>query len=137
MVFGLDPGLASGFIVAEVEAEGRSVLEVYDWGEYPQLAVCARLEEALPTLDVVVCELWRPRGGALKFQPYSLEIIGTARWLTYKAGVEFVLQPPAVKEVYRRNVMDQFPAVGRGKAGHARDALAHVIGWASTRKLTA
>ena len=134
-VVGVDPGKLTGLVFAEVS--GREVVKVTDWRELGPQETCAWLDLVLATsADQVVIEKWLPRGGARTFQPYSLELIGWARGLCWKYGVPLAEQSPEMKERFHAEALKSFPAVGRGGGGHARDALAHVIGWAQTRNLT-
>lgn len=134
-VIGLDPGVMSGIVLAGIS--GRDVLQVHQWAEADQLGTADFLRSAMTVAEVVVCESFKPRTGrALSFKPHSLELIGLARALCWWAGIPFVLQDPVMKERFHAAALEQFPEVGRGKDGHARDALAHVIGWAETRVLS-
>ena len=49
-----------------------------------------------------------------------------ARWAAKVAGVRFVTQSPADMKQIRPLVVKQFPKIGRGGKGHAKDALAHL-----------
>lgn len=134
LVFGFDPGEVSGIVLTFVEE--RRVRHVLEWSELRQRAAVDKAAELSGIANVVVCERWVPRGGALSFKPYSLELIGWARGLCWQRNIPFVLQPAAMKNQFHTAALEQFPAVGRGsKGGHARDALAHVIGWAKTRRM--
>lgn len=135
IVVGFDPGETSGMVLTRVE--GREVVEVLLWREVLQREASASMRMWISgeQPEVVVCERWVPRGGALSFKPYSLELIGWTRGLCWAYDVPLVLQGAVMKNQFHKEALEQFPAVGRGsKGGHARDALAHVIGWANTRR---
>ena len=133
LVIGLDPGEVSGLVLAHVA--GREVIVVDEWAELKQLVTTRWLRDRVGAVDTVVCERWVPRGGAHSFKPYSLELIGWTRGLCWEHLVPLVLQPAVMKNRFHDAAREQFPDVGRGQGGHARDALAHVIGWANTRRL--
>lgn len=129
---GLDPGGASGIVLAQVA--GREVLAVPEWHELNQKDTVMWLDQLfrLGTVDIAVCETFKPRGGrAIKFQPYSLELIGYLRGLCWTHDVPVVWQDPLVKNQFHARALEQFPEVGRGGGGHARDAMAHVLGFAT------
>jgi len=133
LVLGMDPGQLSGLVIASVG--GRTVLDVSQWAENDQRDTVEWVSQALGAgVQGVVCETFKPRmGRAIAFKPYSLELIGWVRGQCWQLGLPLWLQDPYVKEHYHAQALEQFPAVGRGGGGHARDALAHVIGWAQTR----
>lgn len=131
-VVGIDPGEVTGLVVAGVE--GRAVTKIMHWGEYRQQEATNLIYSSGPVVDRMVCEAWRPRGGPYTFKPFSLEIIGLTRWVGWWFDVPLTLQAPEMKERFHKPALELFPDVGRGGGGHARDALAHVIGWAATRK---
>ena len=137
-VAGVDPGETSGLVLCVVD--GRDVVEVLSWAELDQKSTWLWLSNTTHKLSrresAMICESFKPRGGrAYKFKPFSLELIGAARGLCWERGVPLILQDPAMKEKFHAAALELFPEVGRGGGGHARDALAHVIGWANTRTI--
>lgn len=78
--------------------------------------------------DVIVCENFIPRGGALTFQPEALRIIGYLEgWANEQLAAEFVLQTPAQAKTF--GTAAKLKAVGwwpKG-LGHAQDAAKHLL----------
>lgn len=128
-VLGLDPGKLSGCV------DFRSPVDIR-WFELPQQDTMLWLWEEARRGDVhaIVCETWKPRGGARTFQPFSLELIGWARGLSWLYDVPLVMQDPAIKVKLHDRAVKEFPEVGRGGGGHARDAMAHVLFYLQTQK---
>ena len=102
------------------------------WTVKGQMEAVDRIRvELLTGIETVVCEAFHiSTGTAKKAQAGSLttiEIIGAARWICYKRGVEFILQTPADAKSFCDN--DKLRALGwwtRG-ADHSRDATRHLV----------
>ncbi len=77
--------------------------------------------------DIIVCENFIPRAGALTFQPEALRIIGFLEGWANSQSVEFVLQTPAQAKSF--GTAAKLKAVGwwpKG-LGHAQDAAKHLL----------
>ena len=131
-VLAVDPGVKTGIVRGLVPERG--VIEPLEWWELDQQDTCdmlvgwcwkQRVRGARPSAALVI-ERFIPRGGAVKFEPASLEITGVARWASRRAGVRFVTQTPSDMKAVRSIATEQFPKVGRGGQGHAKDALGHL-----------
>jgi len=128
-VLAVDPGVLSGIVLGLNPEPG--VIEPLHWWEIEQQDTCDLIVKwcntpGLNARKVLVIERFIPRGGPITFVPASLEIIGVARWAAKVAGVRFVTQSPADMKQIRPLVVKQFPKIGRGGKGHAKDALAHL-----------
>lgn len=127
IIWGIDPGLLSGFVSVELEEDGTVV--PFAWSEDTVEQLYRKTSLGLSSaVDIVVCETFKPRGGAIAFKPYSLELIGWIRGLCLLRNVKLVMQDPVMKGgIWHETAMKQHPTVGRGGKGHARDAMAHVL----------
>lgn len=129
-VLAVDPGTMTGLVLGQVPSPG--VIVPRHWWELPQQEACDLIVDWCADRDgvneaVVVVERFIPRKAkALTFVPASLEILGTARWAAKRYGVRFVTQSPSEKDKVRAFVTREFPGIGRGGEGHAKDALAHL-----------
>ena len=139
-VMAVDPGKITGWLVYQqlqvVEAEDLA-LKVVQWGEDDQQRFCELAEQWVDRTSIpVVCERWDHRPGVRTFEPYSLEIIGTLRYLTGFDKRRFYLQSPGdAKEFGTATKLAPYRAQGFGKggAGHALDALRHALLFESAR----
>lgn len=128
-ILAVDPGKKTGWAIAEQE---RGDWPVPVTGALPQDEfldfVWEELAGAYPP-DVIVCEAYLIGPQTLKKtrgENWSLEQIGTLRWMAHYWGREFVLQTPAQAKVA---VPDEtLKLLGfwiPGQEDHERDALRH------------
>jgi hypothetical protein len=139
-VMAVDPGKLTGWLVYQplpVAGPSDMALDIVDWGEDSQQSFCEIAEKWVDKTSIpVVCERWDYRPGVRTFQPYSLEIIGTLRYLTGFNPRRFHLQGPAsAKEFGTHAKLHPYiwAGFGKGGAGHAVDALRHALLFESTR----
>lgn len=133
IIASFDPGKLTGYVVAEIAHDGTAwvVDTVRSWQEMTQAETYFEVFTAGLEWDLMVCESFIPRGGALKFQPYSLELIGYLKGHSANHGIPIKFQAPIIKNVFHKEALTSWPKVGRGGGGHARDAMAHLIGYVS------
>lgn len=125
-VLAVDPGKATGWVHASVDTETLDV-EILDWDELDRRRFLYVADRLIPTeTAVVVCEGWKPRGGAYSPQPDALEIIGVLRHRCEKYGVRFVIQHPPEATAVVAEARAKHPEIGKGRAGHAWMALGHL-----------
>ncbi len=123
-ILAVDPGVATGW--AEWDA-GR----VTRTGILQQQEFCTFAADWIwlsHVEDVVVCESYQITAGTTKmtFQPASLEIIGTLRWLCGVHHLKFELSPPAAKRFMPDGKLRALGWYVRGSEGHDNDALRHL-----------
>ncbi len=121
-VLAVDPGGTTGMAWWGYRPAGESV----SFTEEPdRFHLYDRVRVARP--DVIICENFVPRSGALTFQPEALRIIGYLEGWAQENGVEFVLQTPAQAKSFATQA--KLKAVGwwpKG-LGHAQDAARHLL----------
>lgn len=95
-------------------------------------------------ITALVCESYTVTGSrVVKFQPYSLEIIGTLRWFAAREGIDFVLQKPG--DAKKIGSDDRIKKWGQWKSStpHANDAQRHAflyavrLGWVNPLEVDA
>lgn len=154
LVLAVDPGGTTGWLLfrplAETDDLGAYLIEPIEWGEErSQIAFCNRVwslaTQKHPTtkrsLDHIVIEAWRPRGGVMSWEPEAVEITGFCRWVMADSQASFTIQEVAHAESWgtdrktRPYRAERVPPlnVGRGGEGHAVMALKHALLWAATR----
>jgi hypothetical protein len=140
-VLAVDPGKLTGWLVYQqlrVAGPDDRPLRVVEWGENDQRSFCELAEKWVNGTAVpVVCERWDNRPAMVQtFQPYSLEIIGTLRFMTEFNPKRFHLQGPGdAKEFGTPSKLAPYrnEGFGVGGEGHALDALRHALLFESTR----
>lgn len=125
MIIAVDPGKNTG--VAFYNHAWDELTAVQDLDQIETVyAVYSKL--VVGTVEVIVCESYSVTGSrVVKFQPYSLEIIGALRWLAELFGVEFVLQKPG--DAKKIGSDDRIKKWGQWKSStpHANDAQRHAF----------
>jgi hypothetical protein len=121
-IFGIDPGKHVG--VLRYELETRKV----------EMGVCEGLEAAgtwlerrLKPGDVCSVERYNATSGSVRrtFQPEVLEVIGTVRWLAYKAGATYLIESAAeAKKIATTDVLKALGWWRTGDPDHVRRAAA-------------
>ena len=137
ILIAVDPGKLSGFVVLDIEqtlVDGSTPV-ILDSSEREQMETCFTVHELLSKRDSdtvvrVVCEnfLITTQTGKKKDTHYSLEIIGTIRYLCGLHGVPFALQKPADGKSFSTD--ERLKSMGlyvSGGHGHARDAMRHAV----------
>lgn len=122
IIIAIDPGGTTGVAVWS-QTEGLTVQAQID----DRYAVYEWLDNwNLPNIIIVV-EDFKPRKGALSYQPDALRIIGYAEGLAHLRGWGFKLQTPADAKTFSTN--DKLRKVGfyRPNMDHARDAARHLL----------
>ncbi len=120
-----DPGGTTGYALwnTSLYADGRSDVRFYEQTDRFMLYEWVRAV----TPNIIVCENFIPRPGALSFQPEALRIIGYLEGWAEENGAEFVLQTPAQAKSF--GTAAKLKAVGwwpKG-LGHAQDAAKHLL----------
>ena len=149
---GVDPGLATGVAVVELDDDGLTTT-VIDSREIPPEAVAPYVRytlERYPELTVV-CEAYIITVETAKKsrQYYSLELIGILKQCMRDVNMKpeeppvgnLVMHKPSAKSVISNKQLQAVKLWHRGGAGHANDALRHIavrlvnIGWRDRRLL--
>lgn len=121
-IIGVDPGAAVGVLRFEL-ATGRVEMDVCDG----QLSAGRWVEQRLTQGVICAVERYNDTSGAARrtFQPETLEVIGTMRWLAFKAQATCVLQPAAeAKKVATNEVLKALGWWRKGDPDHVRRAAA-------------
>ena len=127
----VDPGKISGVVVVRLTESG---VEVVSSDELPQYETCSFVETWLAeyaSITTVICERFHitTQTGKMRDTSYSLEIIGTLRYLAKRYGARFHLQTPADAKTFSTN--EKLKVAGfwhrGGGAGHANDAFRHAL----------
>lgn len=133
-IFGVDPGLATGWCLYDVHEQTVKLEESDPQSFYRHAQDAIEMWQA----DIIVCESFiiTPATAKKTQQPWSLELIGVLRFLSWQCSVTFQLQPPSIKP-YVTNPM--LKAAGwwlPGSAGHAHDAARHVAFYCAQNGVT-
>ena len=125
-----DPGKMSGLAVwADDDLVSARQLTQFD--------TCDVIEELAPAADAVIMETYTitPATTKKSRQHWSLEIIGTARWICNRYGTDFVLQTPAAAKAFASD--DKLKTAGLWQPGqdHAVDAIRHMVLYLATNNL--
>lgn len=124
MIFGVDPGLATGWCLYDVYEQ------TVDLGETDPQSFYRHAADAIEMrgVDVIVCESFiiTPATAKKTPQPWSLELIGVLRYLSWACSVTFQLQPPSIKRYVTNSALKAAGWWLPGSAGHAHDAARHV-----------
>ncbi len=126
----VDPGGTTGWVRWEGgpdwQTGGTEPGRLLDFGEEAdRFRLYVKVRSWTP--DIIVCENFIPRAGALTFQPEALRIIGYLEGWASAAGCGFVLQFPAQAKSF--GTAAKLKAVGwwpKG-LGHAQDAARHLL----------
>lgn len=123
-IFGVDPGLATGWCFYDAEEQVIHLQESGPQSFYRFALNAIEMWEA----QVVVCESFiiTPATAKKTQQPWSLELIGVLRYLCWQCDVTFHLQPPSIKRYVTNDALKSAGWWLRGSAGHAHDAARHV-----------
>ena len=128
----IDPGKTTGVAVwsGDVHADQDE-----DW-----LRCCHRLEAWLaawsgPTVVVIERFIINVNTVGNSQAPWSLELIGVARYLAHKYGADYVLQTPADAKNFMKD--ERLKKLGWHRKGkvHANDALRHLGLYVFSHKL--
>ena len=130
-ILAVDPGLTSGWACRQGSALITGQAEFV-----PMMATAERF--ASEGLDAIVVERYTITAETLRKsrQTTALELIGALRWLSHRAGVEFVLQSPA--DAKRFSTDTKLKAAGwlqRMSDDHANDACRHLLLYAVKNKI--
>lgn len=133
----VDPGKLSGFVILDITQTlvDDSQPVIVESSERDQLDVCYTIHDLISKPEdgrvyKLVCEDFfiTPQTGKKKDTRYSLEIIGTLRYLCRLYSVPFSLQSPSEGKSFstdeRLKSMGLYVAGGKG---HMRDAMRHAI----------
>ena len=140
LLMALDPGKLTGFVVLDyTDADEDTAPTILYAAEPEQYETCETVDRMfqggsvdLPqdyTLDVVM-ERFKitTETGKKNDVDYSLEIIGTVKYLAQKYGFTYTMQTPSQAMNFVDN--DRIRNVGlwvKGGAGHKLDAMRHAI----------
>jgi hypothetical protein len=150
-LIGIDPGLMTGIALVEREDDiarmcwsGEVAPEELAPTIRPWLGWWNKNRDQRLTV-VVEAFIITQRTAQLTAQPFSLENIGIVKQCMWDAGMDletqFVLQRPSAKTFADNKKLQRVELWHRGGAGHANDALRHVIvrmintGWRDPRLL--
>lgn len=139
-VIAVDPGKLSGLVLVRTPLAGVSTGIPYKLvsEELEQFELCDRVVELLseaernqiPTVLVVEDFAITSKTASNTKATWSLEILGTLRYLTHKVSVRvpFVTQTPAqAKAMISNEALKKTDLWHRGGAGHANDAARHAL----------
>jgi hypothetical protein len=139
-ILGIDPGLATGVAVLKVDDPAAPVLvnsnelEFTGVGEWLDLWL-----DALTDDPYIVIERFTitPQTHKNSQAPWSLEVIGMARWIASRYGAEdrIFMQAPGDAKSFMPN--EKLKAAGlwhRGGEGHALDGIRHAVTFGVKRK---
>lgn len=128
-IVGLDPGKVSGLVSFNVDDDQVHCLESY---ELSLMGVGHYLASRLTKETTVVCEAFLITAQTAKNSqaPWSLEVIGLARYFSELNGAQLKMYPPAFhKRLITKKALQKGGLYVAG--GHARDAasvaLYHVV----------
>lgn len=133
-VLALDPGLTTGWALYRLDAEGGPA-ERPEIGELGMMEMSRAIDNTLRALRdlgyevVVVCERFIINEQTIRNPqaPWSLEMIGIARWLAHEHGFDYVLQMSAdAKKMVTNDRLRALDWWARGKE-HGRDATRHLV----------
>jgi hypothetical protein len=154
LMLAVDPGGTTGWLlfrpVDTEDGTGAYGIEPIGWGEErDQMRFCNLVwslatqnhPQTRRTLDGIVIESWRPRGGLTTWEPEAVEIIGFCRWVMANDPTRFSVQEVAHADSFGTDTKvrpyraEKVPPlnVGRGGQGHAVMALKHALLWTNTR----
>lgn len=128
----IDPGRTSGIAIWQPDWEKPSLKEA-DF-----LTTCQLIEEMASDDVAYVLESFTitARTAQLTQAPWSLEIIGVARYIALEHGRDLVLQKPADAKRFATN--PRLKALGwwhKGGGGHANDAARHLLLYVAQKRL--
>lgn len=125
-VLGIDPGKMTGFAAYDLQAhELTSSWQADVHGAY------ASLEPWVPSSRLVAIERFVITGGTAKMgrgqENWSMELIGVARYLAFRADVQLLLQGAGDAKKFAPDA--RLKSIGWWNAGHdhANDAARHVL----------
>lgn len=124
----IDPGLATGVAILDItDLEDVKVLNSWemDIDEFSDF-----IEDAINTDGVeIVCERFiiTVQTAKLSQAPWSMELIGTIRFLTRKYGKRLTLQKPDQKTFAPNEKLKLVGFWHKGGGGHANDAFRHAM----------
>jgi hypothetical protein len=126
VIIAVDPGKNTGWCLYDHGGDGFVIIQQ----DVDQQQVCDSIFSTLKMYDVsaIVCESYTVTGSrVVKFQPYSLEIIGFLRWLAAHEGIDFVLQKPG--DAKKIGSDDRIKKWGEwfSSRPHANDAQRHAF----------
>lgn len=129
-VVAVDPGKLSGVVEITIDGDDVSVVGSHELAQIPTCEYVENVLEVSKERVVIVCEAFRitVQTGKKKDVNYSLEILGTLRYLAHKYGADFHLQTPGDAKHFSDN--DRLKSVGFwhvGGEGHANDAFRHAL----------
>lgn len=131
MILSVDPGKISGIAIWTPE-DGTSL------SERDFFSTCQIIAELADLGATIVIERFTitARTAQLSQAPWSLEIIGVARFFAESCGQSLVVQTPA--DAKRFSTDGKLKALGwwhKGGAGHANDAARHLLLYAARHNL--
>lgn len=126
-IFGIDPGKITGYAILNTKRR-----EFETEGQAKQYQFCTIVESWLELYGKqtsVICESFIITMATAKNSqaPWSLELIGVARFLSQKYGADFKLRSPADAKRFSTN--DKLKKIGWYVSGqqHLNDAKRHVL----------
>lgn len=128
-VLAIDPGKATGICVGEQQGDQWNVVSQLELDPFNTGMLIEHYTSLGPTTEVV-CEAFTIGQHTLTktFAPWSLELIGVAKYFCEKNGCSFKLQKPFEgKGPVDNNTVRLAGLWVKGSEGHAHDAARHYI----------
>jgi hypothetical protein len=132
-IFAADPGKTSGWATWDGER--------IESGQAEPMALCERLTQWIPrhcalgALVVYESYIITAATAQKSQQPWSLELIGAARWICHDTGQPFELQKPADAKRFVTDARLKHLGLWVPGEDHARDALRHLVLALAKRRL--
>lgn len=128
-IIGIDPGLKTGLVSFSISEENLPVcVEAYEL-EFVGVGRYLEYLNLVSSKTIVICEAFiiTPQTAKNSPAPWSLEVIGLARYICAKIGVPFFLQAPSsAKRLVSDGVLHRGGLYFKGKP-HACDAARHAL----------
>lgn len=131
-ILGIDPGGTTGMV--ECRLTDDHPLEIVTWSENDLFMWADTFERVLTDRrpNIIIAESWVPLQSAPYADPNdACQPLGVCRWLARRAGVEVVMQQPRRRHGVTDKALKDSGYWIRGGAGHARQALKHVLVYVS------
>lgn len=155
IIFGVDPGKASGLCIISWDSDSNSPDPVLEWSAEvdpdsfaDEVEKCLRYNSNDSGQFYVACESFTINAQTAKKSqaPWSLENIGVLKHLCRRAGYpveKIAFQAPAnAKNMFPNPTLKLLETWHRGGEGHANDAIRHALlrlvkaGWKPVKLLT-